>query len=240
MQSANTAMTATKRVSFSGYEWTLKTGARQGPGPNRWEAANVNLDAAGRLRLTIRPDASGWSCAEVAMTRRLGFGSYEFQTTGPIGRLDPNVVLGLFNYPPPDVGPGATNEVDIEYARWGNARYPNGNFTLWPGKKGEKSVSHTFDVPPAIEQATHRFLWLPDRIVWQALRGHAKNARDNRGEFAGWEYKPPADSGLIPQQPLPVLVNLWLFQGKPPMDGKEVNITLARFTHRPLAALGKP
>ena len=225
--------TATERLSFSGYEWTVKTGARLGPGPNRWEAANVRLDAAGRLRLTIRSDTSGWSCAEVSMTRRLGFGLYTFHTTGPIGRLDPNVVLGLFNYPPRDVGPGATNEIDIEYARWGNARFPNGNFTLWPAREGEKSVSHTFDVPAGIEDATHRFLWLPDRIVWQALRGHAKNARDDRGEFARWEFKPPAGSGLIPQKPLPVLVNLWLFQGKTPMDGKEASVLLSRFAHQP-------
>jgi hypothetical protein len=223
-----------KRLSFSGYEWTLKSGARLGPGPNRWETANVRLDAAGRLSFTIKGDAtSGWSCAEVSMARRLGFGLYEFQTIGPIGGLDPNVVLGLFNYPPPDVGPGATNEIDIEYARWGNARNPNGNFTLWPAREGEKSVSHTFSVPADIEQATHRFLWLPDRIVWQALRGHSKNARDDRGEFARWEFKPPANSGLIPQKPLPVLINLWLFQGKAPTDGKEVSVTLARFAHYP-------
>ena len=43
-----------KRLSFSGYEWTLKSGARMGPGPNRWETANVSLDAAGRLRLEDR------------------------------------------------------------------------------------------------------------------------------------------------------------------------------------------
>lgn len=233
MQTAKTSKTAPERVSFSGYEWTIKAGARLGPGPNRWDAANVGLDDAGRLRLGIRADAPVWSCAEVGMTRRLGFGVYEFQTTGPMGRLDPNVVLGFFNYPPPDVGPDTTNEIDIEYARWGNARHPSGNFTLWPARKGEKSVSRTFVVPPDIEQATHRFVWLPDRIVWQALRGHAKDVRDNRGEFAGWEYKPPAGAGLIPQKPLPVLVNLWLFQGKAPTDGKEASITLARFAHYP-------
>ena len=88
-------------------------------------------------------------------------------------------------------------------------------------------------MPADIEQATHRFVWLPDRIVWQALRGHAKNARDERGAFAGWEVKPPAGSGLIPQKPLPVLINLWLFQGSAPADEKEAEITLARFTHHP-------
>ena len=224
---------AERRLTFSSYEWLVKAGARLGPGPNRWEAANVELDEAGRLRLRIRNDAAGWSCAEVASTQRLGFGLYEFQTTGPVGRLDPNAVLGLFNYPPRDVGPDGTNEIDVEYARWGNPRSPNGNFTLFPARQGQKPVSHAFAVPEEIERATHRFLWLPDRIVWQALRGHAKDAQDDRGEFARWEYKPPAGSGLIPQQPLPVLINLWLFQGKAPLDGKEVAITLSRFAHHP-------
>ncbi len=223
-------------LRFSGYEWTVKDGPNMGPGPNRWDAANVELDALKRLRFSIRRSANGWSCAEVALNRRLHFGVYEFQIIGPVARLDPNVVLGLFNYPPADVGGNETNEIDIEWAHWGDAKNPIGNFTLWPAKPGEKSVSHTF-VPPAdlAPETTHRFHWLPDRIVWQSLRGHAKNIKDDRGEFARWEFKPPAGSGLIPQKPLPVLVNMWLFEGKSPLDGKEVTITLSRFTYQPAA-----
>jgi hypothetical protein len=224
-------------LRFSGYEWTVKAGEKMGPGPNRWEAANVTLDAQKRLRFTVRRDARGWSCAEVALRgRRLHFGHYEFQTIGPLATLDPNVVLGLFNYPPSDVGPDTTNEIDIEWARWGNAKHPIGNFTLWPAKAGEKPVSHTFDPPRDLPaETTHRFLWLPDRIVWQSLRGHARDVGDNRGEFARREFKPPVNSGLIPQSPLPVLINLWLFEGRPPLDGREVSVTVARFTHRPAA-----
>ena len=225
--------TAKERLSFSGYEWTIKAGARLGPGPNRWEAANVGIDDQKRLRLSIRRDAAGWSCAEVVLTQRLWFGLYEFQTIGPIAKLDPNVVLGLFNYPTPDVGPGTTNEIDIEYAHWGNVKYPIGNFTLWPAKKGAKQVSHTFTPPPDIERATHRFLWLPDRIVWQSLRGHSQDRGDNRGEFARWEYKSSPGSGMIPEKPLRVLLNLWLFQGKAPTDGKEASVTIAQFAHHP-------
>lgn len=225
--------TAEKPISFSGYEWTVKTGAKLGPGPNRWETANVGVDRAGRLRLSIRRDAAGWSCAEVGMTKRLGFGLYEFQTIGPIGKLDPNVVLGLFTYPTPDIGPDTTNEIDIEYSRWGNPKNPIGSFTLWTAKKGEKPVSHSFEPPPDSERATHRFLWLPDRIVWQSLRGLVADKNDNRGEFARWEFKPPADSGLIPQKPLPILLNLWLFKGKAPTDDREASVTIARFAHYP-------
>ncbi|MBC8101682.1 MAG: glycoside hydrolase family 16 protein [Cytophagales bacterium] len=220
---------------FSGYEWTIKTGASAGPGPNRWEAANVQLDVRKRLCLTVRRDASGWSCAEVALNRRLHFGLYEFQTIGLLETLDPNIVAGLFNYPPPEVGPNRTNEIDVEWARWGNAKNPIGNFTLWPAKPGAKPVSHTFNPPPGIAEATHRFLWLPDRILWQSFRGHKKNLQDQGGEFARWEFKPPAGSGLIPQRPLPVLINLWLFEGRPPQSGRETMMILSRFTHQPAA-----
>jgi hypothetical protein len=44
----------------------------------------------------------------------MGFGRYQFWIEGRVDRLDPNVVLGLLNYPTPDVGPDATNEIDID------------------------------------------------------------------------------------------------------------------------------
>ena len=55
----------------------------------------------------------------------LGFGRYQFQVIGRIDQLDPNVVLGLFKYPTPDVGPDGTNEIDIEFAQWGRATANN-------------------------------------------------------------------------------------------------------------------
>ena len=40
------------------------------------------------------------------MRSRPGFGRYQFQVAGRLDLLDDNVVLGLFNYPAGDVGPG--------------------------------------------------------------------------------------------------------------------------------------
>jgi hypothetical protein len=41
------------------------------------------------------------------------------------------------------------------------------------------------------------------------------------------------DSRLIPQKPVPLHLNLWLFQGKPPTDGKEVEVILKSATYTP-------
>lgn len=217
-------------LRWSGYDWTVKSGDKLGPGPNRWKSENVRLDAQGRLHLTVGQDASGWACGEIACTRRFHFGLYEFHTVFPLERLDPNLVVGLFNYPPREVGPDQTNEIDIEWSRWGDPKFPAGNFTLWPGKVGAKSVSHTFEPPPGIVEATHRFWWLPDRIVWQCLRGHVRQ-QEQKGEFARWEFKPTADSGLIPQQPLPLLINFWLMRGRPPQNNSEETVIVSRFAY---------
>ena len=110
-------------IEFSGYEWTVRSG-RGGPGPNLWEETNVWVDASAALHLKIAHREGKWSCAEVTLQKRLGFGSYEFQIKGLIDRLDDNVVLGLFNYPTRDMGPDGTHEIDIEFARWGRRTTP--------------------------------------------------------------------------------------------------------------------
>ena len=68
---------------------------------------------------------------EVLTKDRSGFGRYQFWVVGRVDRLDPNVVFGLFNYPTPDIGPDGTNEIDIEFAKWGKPEAPMGNYTVW-------------------------------------------------------------------------------------------------------------
>jgi hypothetical protein len=103
-----------KEIQFGGYTWTVRSG-RGGPGPNVWDESNVWLDSSTNLHLKISQRDGKWSCAEITMRKRLGFGRYQFQLSGRIDRFDDNVVLGLFNYPTGDVGPGATHEIDIEF-----------------------------------------------------------------------------------------------------------------------------
>ena len=225
-------------ISFGGYTWTVRSG-QGGPGPNTWAERNVWLDAAGNLHLKIARAGTNWSCAEVTMTRRLGYGRYQFQTLGRVDRLDENVVLGLFNYPTGDVGPDASNEIDIEYARWGRAANPIGNFTVWPVAVHLRQTTKGFPFTLAGEASTHRFVWSPDRIRFQCLDGHRD---DDAGELAAWTYQPPDPARRIATKPMPVHLNLWLFQGRPPKNGAEVEITIRsfRFTPEPGAQGDRP
>ncbi len=164
------------------------------------------------------------------MQKRLGFGRYEFQIKGPIDRLDDNVVLGLFNYPTRDVGSDATHEIDVEFARWGAAKNPIGNYTVWPVEKSLKQQSKSFPFTLESGESTHRFTWSKGQILFQSLRG-LRN--DNDEEFSRWIFSPENPSQRISQRPMPVHINLWLFKGREPKNSQEVQIVVQRFSFKP-------
>jgi hypothetical protein len=221
--------TQARDIQFGGYTWTVRSG-RGGPGPNVWDTNNVRLDAATNLHLKISQRGGNWFCAEVTMRSRLGFGRYQFQTAGRLDRLDDNVVLGLFNYPTGDVGPDGTHEIDIEFARWGEARNPMGNFTVWPTENGRRQVTQSFPFTLTGDQMTHRFAWSPSRVLFQSLQGQ----RDDDGEeLRRWIYSPQEPTRSISQQPMPVHINLWLFKGRPPKNRQEVEVIIRGFKFTP-------
>jgi len=219
---------------FGGYEWEIRPSGKGGPGPCNWNPQNVWLDKAGlHLKITrvVNGDKTEWQCAELSTKRALGMGTYQFQVTGPIDRFDPNIVLGLFDYPPSqEVGPDGTNEIDIEFAHWGHPDAPIGNYTIYPasGKRG-KNDSHPFSFILKSDDTTQRFARTADSVTLQSLQGHRD---DDKNEIAHWVYA-PLDKRLIPQAALPVHINLWLFQGKAPTDNKEITITIKQFKFTP-------
>lgn len=220
---------AGEEIRFAGHTWRVRSG-QGGPGPNTWDTRNVWLDSATNLHLKIAHRDGVWSCAEVTLPQRLGFGRYQFQTIGRLDKLDDHVVLGLFNYPTGDVGPDATHEIDIEFARWGNARNPMGNFTVWPAESGLKQVSQVFPFVLSGDASTHWFQWTSNRIEFQSANGHRDDADDPLGS---WTYSPPEPARWISRQPMPVHLNLWLFQGRPPKNGQEVEIVIRNFQYTP-------
>ena len=101
-------------LSWQGRRWNVRRTGEGGPGPNRWDERNVRLDARGDLRLEIVKRDGLWTCAELQTRERLGFGTYAFDLVGRPDRFIPQVVLGMFNYPTPEIGTDGTNEIDIE------------------------------------------------------------------------------------------------------------------------------
>jgi len=218
-----------KDIQWSGYTWHVRSGDNGGPGPNDWSAENVWIDDQKRLHLKVAHKGNKWSCAEIWSDKRLGFGTYHFDVDSPEEMLDDNVVLGLFNYPTDDLGPDGTNEIDIEYATWGGHQKVHGNFTVWPAQSGVSDTSHQFSFFDESGTSWNWFTWLPSGVYFGA------SERVLRGVFGieRWSYKPADALKRIPQHPEPVHINLWLFNGKPPTDDKEVEIVISSFRFTP-------
>jgi hypothetical protein len=218
-----------KEIDFAGYTWTVRSG-QGGPGPNTWDESNVWLDSSTNLHLRISHRDGQWRCAEVTMRQRLGFGQYRFRVRGPLDCLDENVVLGLFSYPTGEVGPDETHEIDIEFARWGNAENPIGNYTVWPVDKSLKQVTTPFPFACTDDRTTHLFIRKRERVEFRSLQGHQKGGGE---EIARWTYKPDEAAQRISQQPMPIHINLWLFKGMAPNNGQEVEVIIHQFTYTP-------
>jgi hypothetical protein len=223
-QSTDNSITST--IQFSGYTWNVKNGSHLGPGPNYWSRKNVWVDDKGFLHLKITHDtATGkWYCAEVSTQQTFGFGKWQFWVEGRIDKMDKNVVLGLFNYS----GNDGFDEMDIEWARWGNKSYPNCNYTVWPAQKGFKDYSYTKEVSLTGKNTTQRFTRTDSSVFFQSIQGFT-NGNDN--VVASSRCKAPKNS--ISSLPMPAYINLWLMDGLAPANGKEVEIIIHKFSYTP-------
>lgn len=219
-----------KRIRFAGYDFNTKQGDGLGPGPNSWASSQAFVDSHGRLHLRFSKIKGKWYAGEIESVRRFGFGTYEMEFVGDIGGQDRNVVFGFFNYPPADVGPDTTNEIDIEFARWGNRSYQPLNYTVWPARKGIKAAHKTFAFKAGVAKSRHRFTWKQDRVIY-----HSVLIKDNgsAGQEAYWAFKPKAYKQAISSSPMPIFFNLWGFRGQEPVDGENVEVIINSFKFTP-------
>lgn len=220
-------------INFGGYMWDVRNGGG-GPGPNNWSDQNVFLDAIGNLHLRLTNNQGQWNAAELYTEQSLGYGKYSFSVQAPLNSFDKNVVLGMFNYPPPSVGPDGTNEIDIEYATWGGAQANHGNWTVWPANQGPSNTSQAFDAGPNSSDSVQSFDWTSQRVTFAA------QAAGSATPYASWSYAPSDYIHAIPQSSLPIHINLWAFQGTPPSDGKDVEVVLTGFKFTPEGNVPEP
>jgi hypothetical protein len=209
-----------RTVTFSGYTWQVKSSAGDvvGPGPNVFSdsASNVWVDSLGRLHLKIAYSKGRWRCAEVINSASLGHGRYTFELDSPVDGLDPNVVLGLFTWS--DDPAYANRELDIEFSRWGNAADPtNGQYVVQPYDLGGHLQRFA---QPAGSSSTHSFDWQAGSVAFASA-----TAAPSAWTYAGSDVPPPGSEHAR--------MNLWLYRGAPPANGRSVEIVVRRFSFSP-------
>jgi len=229
--SSSSLVAATNTLQFAGYTWNVTNsgGGSQGPGPNIFDPSYAWVDANGflHLKLAKSPTDGKYHCAEVTLAQNLGYGTYQWSVEGALGSFDKNVVFGMFNYS----GNDGFDEMDIEYSKWGvQNNNKTLNYTLYPQTGStQSSVEVVYPFTLSGTYTTQRFVRTSNSVTFKSLEGFHD---DDTNLYASQAWTNPPNS--VSSLAMPVLMNLWLFQGKKPAAGYSVEIIIHNFKFTPL------
>jgi hypothetical protein len=155
-----------KTVQFSGYEWQVRSGEidRKGEAVD-FDSDNVWTDEKGFLHLRISKKGENWTCAELMLTRSLGYGTYRF-VVRDISNLDPAAVLNMSTWDELNAGQ-YHREMDIEITRWGDPTSRNLQYIIKPDTLATNVVR--FSIPAGIQ--THSLQWQQGTALFKTVRG---------------------------------------------------------------------
>ncbi len=162
------AQVVEKVIHFSGYDWTVRAAASaRGGETNAYDTSNAWVDAKGYLHLRMGPYNGQWTCAEVYLTRSLGYGTYSFVVEDN-SRMEPSAVMGMFILG--DEQSDATRrELDVELGHWGNAARQNAQYVVQPYYVAQNTFH--FDTPQGT--VTHTFRWQPDSAAFSSYKSQS-------------------------------------------------------------------
>jgi hypothetical protein len=161
-----------KVLHFSGYDWIVRSAASdRGGETNSYDPANAWVDQKGYLHLQMALRDGRWSCANVRLTRSLGYGTYRFVVQDSAD-LQPSAVLGIYTL---DEGkPDETrSELNIELSRWGELGKKNAQYVVQPYYVPENIFR--FMVPAGA--LTHILGWQPGAASFKTTRGPVEASR---------------------------------------------------------------
>jgi uncharacterized membrane protein YgcG len=230
---AGSAHAVTGPFTWKGYTWTPTTGGMAGV--CQGDPANISIDASGYLHLKIVKNGSTWSASEIFTNETLGVGTYQWQIGGPIDRMDHTVVLGLFPYgPQAGIGQDGTNEIDSEFSYWNDeAGNINADWTVYAPTTSVMPWEDDFLFSLNGGSATtSRIDWTSTGIVGTIMSGFQPIGA-TQSVLASKSYMPGGNvSSEIPQQALPLGMNLWCYKA-PPASGQDVEIVIQDFQFVP-------
>lgn len=162
----------TKPLQFSGYEWRVRTIASDWGGLNNlYDGDNAWTDASGALHLRIKKKAGRWSCADLALTQSLGYGTY-IVVVRDTAHLEPAAVLSMSTFDE-EGGDQHYREMDVEMGRLGDAT----------NNKNAQYVIQPFYVPGNVAPWTappgtlsHSMHWESGRVSFKTVRGSSMHS----------------------------------------------------------------
>jgi hypothetical protein len=162
----------TKPLQFSGYEWQVRTIASDWGGLNNlYDGDNAWTDENGALHLRIKKREGRWSCADLALTQSLGYGTYTLVVRDTT-HLEPAAVLSMSTFDE-EAGDQHYREMDVEMGRLGDAT----------NKNNAQYVIQPFYVPGNVAPfkapsgtLTYSMHWESGRVSFKTVRGSSMNS----------------------------------------------------------------
>jgi hypothetical protein len=209
---------ASTQLNWMGHEWSVTNGRMAGVARGR--PSNVQVDSSGYLHLMITKKRRSVTAGELFSNDRMGFGTYQWEIQGAVDNMDPHAVLGLFPYGPQNgIGRDGENEIDIEFSKWANTLCGgacNADFTVYPstGNSATGSTEDDFNVNlGGGDLVTARMTWSSTSIAETVMSG-LQPLGTTQNVLHTWTFAPPDYLVRIPQEPVPLGMNLWCFQKK--------------------------
>lgn len=166
-----------KTIHFSGYDWIARSApSERGGEMNYYDPANAWTDEKGYLHLKMGERNGQWTCAEVNLTRSLGYGTYKFVVQDS-AHLSDSAVLGIFTLDE-RLSEQSRPEMDIELSQWGKPGNKNAQYVIQPYYVPVNIVR--FAVPPGV--FTHVLRWEPGSASFKSVRGPSASP-DSKGSI---------------------------------------------------------
>jgi hypothetical protein len=218
----STGASVSKTLFFSGYEWRIRNAPSDRGGGNQYDENNAWTDSDGALHLRIAKVAGEWKCAEVTLTRNLGYGTYSFRVRDT-SQLEAAAVFTMFTWDYAGTDQ-SHREMDIEITRWGDtSTSKNGQYVVQPFYVPENASR--FAAPSGV--LTHSFHWEPGRVSFRTVRG------TEAGSKAGVVAEHVFTSGVPSPGVESTRLNLYIFRfAKEPLQ-METEVVVDKFEYLP-------
>ena len=207
-----------KTLHFSGYDWIVRQGGSfRGGSYVPFVPENAWTDEKGALHLRMSRTKTEWRCAEIKLTRSLGYGTYRF-TVRDVSHMEPSAVLTLFTWD----GVGTEDnrrELDVEITRWGFPENDNAQYVVQPYYIPLNIVR--YKAPAGV--LTQSIHWEPGQATFTTSAGAGKQVIHEHVFTSGV----PAAGGDT------VRINLYAFlKGQTPLT-KDSEIIIDKFEYLP-------
>lgn len=201
---------------WKGHEWVITNGAMAGLAPG--SSHNVLIDPEGSLHLRITKLHGVVTAGEVFSKSDFGFGTYQWEIQGRVDHMDPAAVLGLFLYGPAHkISADGQNELDIEFSKWRKRLCRgkcNADVAIYPASANLGRTEDDFELKLHRKAfTTARLEWLPTKVTVTIMRGLEPIGK-KKDVLYTWTFAPRDYRARIPQQALPIGMNLWCFRKK--------------------------